>query len=94
MAIFGGFPVQTVVNVRQRLVVLLPAAEAEPPATSDGHSGGTWLLLALFASMGGNIFLGYITWDIRKRFLAAFGENTTKSSNEPEPNEPHEVAGR
>jgi hypothetical protein len=44
--------------------------------------------------MGGNIFLGYITWDIRKRFLAAFGENTTKSSNEPEPNEPHEVAGR
>lgn len=65
------------------------AAEAEPSAPSDGHSGGTWLLLALFASIGGNIFLGYITWDIRKRFLAAFGENTTESSNEP-----HEVAGR
>ncbi|MDG2409384.1 MAG: hypothetical protein P8M53_10285, partial [Pirellulales bacterium] len=65
------------------------AAKVDPSAPSDGHSGGTWLLLALFASIGGNIFLGYITWDIRKRFLAAFGENTTESSNEP-----HEVAGR
>ena len=65
------------------------APEAEPSAPSEGQSGGTWLLLALFASIGGNIFLGYITWDIRKRFLAAFGENTTESSNEP-----HEVAER
>jgi hypothetical protein len=47
------------------------------PAPPSGHSGGTWLVLALFASIGGNIFLGYITWDIRKRFLAAFRKPPT-----------------
>ena len=55
-----------------------------PIPTSGRSSGGVWLTLALFASLGGNLFLGYAAWDIRKRFLAAFGsEESTDSKNEP-----------
>jgi hypothetical protein len=55
---------------------------SELPVPPNGHSGGTWLVLALFASIGGNIFLGYITWDIRKRFLAAFRKSPTDGMNQ------------
>ncbi|MEC8336696.1 MAG: hypothetical protein VXZ84_00980, partial [Planctomycetota bacterium] len=51
-----------------------------PSITASEHSsGGVWLTLALFASLGGNLFLGYVAWDIRKRFLIAFGRE--ESSN-------------
>ena len=50
-----------------------------PIITSERSSDGLWLTLALFASLGGNLFLGYAAWDIRKRFLIAFGRG--ESSN-------------
>ena len=55
----------------------------EPVAAPEGSSGGVWLTLALFASLGGNLFLGYVAWDIRKRFLAAFrGERSSEGNHE------------
>lgn len=51
-----------------------------PPITvSERSSGGVWLTLALFASLGGNLFLGYVAWDIRKRFLTAFGRESSNN---------------
>ena len=49
----------------------------ETTASTDGSTRGGWLALALFASLGGNLFLGFVAWDIRKRFLAAFRDGQT-----------------
>ena len=46
---------------------------------AQGTSGSIWLLLILFASIGGNIYLSYVTWDIRKRFLATFMKSSSAS---------------
>ncbi len=59
-----------------------PSAVQQPEKSENQTSGGTWLVLALFASIGGNLFLGYVTWDIRKRFLAAFGQSSSDTRQE------------
>ena len=72
--------------------------EAASPADVVAHDGPSettqaaqqsgvslWLLLVLFASIGGNIYLSYVTWDIRKRFLAAFLDSSTAQQSPGEP---------
>ncbi len=52
-----------------------PPAAPEEPATEPpgGDSPKPWMLftvtlLALFASIGGNVYLGWMNWDMRQRF--------------------------
>ncbi len=55
----------------------------DAPAAANGSSSwSVWLAMALFASIGGNIFLSYVAWDIRKRFLAVFRGTATDGIND------------
>ncbi len=67
----------------QPAAYVAPPNNAPSPSPSDGQEflqeeetpAKPWLpltltLLALFASLGGNFFLGWITWDTRSRYRA------------------------
>ncbi len=55
------------------------SASAAPPATQTAAlETKPWLplwltIVALFASLGGNFFLGWITWDARSRYRSLLG---------------------
>jgi hypothetical protein len=45
----------------------------------------TLTLCALFASLGGNLYLGWITWDIRNRFREIVGRRAGVDPEQPTP---------
>lgn len=55
-----------------------PAPEPPPAAAPSTEASRPWMpltlsLLALFASLGGNVYLGWITWDTRGRYREFLG---------------------
>jgi len=65
--------------------VTVEKGPTETTLAAQQSGASLWLLLVLFASIGGNIYLSYVTWDIRKRFLAAFLDTSTVKPSSSDP---------
>jgi hypothetical protein len=62
-----------------------PAAERPPTPAEPDEPPRSWtlltlVLLALFASLGGNIYLGWIAWDAYKRYRALLRQSPSPAT--------------